>query len=100
MKLLEFFGFTSFLFGYFIADSRPWWRRGAYWTFTSLLLSAHSIGFAIVLIHMATFKPIWFAMIVPVEMLGFIVCRNWLIPHTSIAASARRSKRKEEKSDQ
>lgn len=83
MKLLEFLGFTSFLVGYFIVDNRPWWRRRSYWALTGLLFSAHSLVFAGILIHMETFKPIWFAMILPVEMLVFIVCRNWFIPLTS-----------------
>ena len=100
MKLICFVGFTVLLFGYFIVDSRSWWRRGSYWGLTAFFLLVHSTIYAVVFNHVEVIKPVWVGLIVVPEMLAFVVCRNWLVTHTSNAKTTRRSTHNEEKGDQ
>ena len=99
IKIFEFLGFTALLFGYFIADSRRWWRNRNYWVLTGLLFLAHSIVFAILLTRVETFKPIWFGLIVLPEMVGFILCRNWLLPDTRTENDSENNKHEAKKRD-
>src|SRR5216683_8316175 len=52
--------FTSVLFGYFVADSRKFWKRSSFWKMTGVLLLLHCLIAISVLAHMETVKPIWF----------------------------------------
>lgn len=51
---------TSILFGYFIVDSRQFFRRWQFWALTAVLLSVHLTGFIVVLAHVAEWKLLWF----------------------------------------
>jgi hypothetical protein len=51
---------TAILFGYFIADSRQFFRRWQFWALTAVLLSVHLAGFIVVLTHVAEWKLLWF----------------------------------------
>lgn len=53
-------GFTSALFGYFIAHSRQFFPKWQFWALTAILLSAHLACFALLLTHVAEWKLIWF----------------------------------------
>ena len=63
---------TCVLFGYFIADSRPLFKRWSFWGLTIALLSLHAIVFGIVLTFVSQWKLIWFmVMILEVPLLLF-----------------------------
>jgi hypothetical protein len=55
---------TAILFGYFIADSRQFFRRWQFWALTAVLLSVHLAGFIVVLTHVAEWKLLWFLVII------------------------------------
>lgn len=64
---------TCVLFGYFIADSRPLFRRWSFWGLTIALLSLHTTVFCIVLTHVSQWKLVWFmVMILEVPVLLFV----------------------------
>jgi hypothetical protein len=52
--------FTALLYGYFIADNRPQFRRLSFWVLTVVLLLAHVTVFAMIFAHIAHWKTIWF----------------------------------------
>ena len=63
---------TCVLFGYFIADSRPLFRRWSFWGLTIALLSLHTAAFCIILTQVSQWKLVWFmAMILEVPVLLF-----------------------------
>lgn len=53
-------GFTSGLFGYFVSESRQYFRELSFWTLTALLLCVHLAVFAVVLTHVDEWKLTWF----------------------------------------
>lgn len=78
--------FTLLLFGYFIAGSRPLWKRSKFWVVSCLCFLLHLIGF-LALIHVVAFvKPIWFGMIGVIEM-ATLLCLRRLQSTRSLVAS-------------
>lgn len=69
---------TSVLFGYFVADSRPLFRRVSFWILTVALLSVHVIVFALVLTHVSQWKLIWF-MVMLLEVPVLLFLRNRIV---------------------
>ncbi len=64
---------TCVLFGYFIADSRSFFRKWSFWAVTIALLSLHAAVFCIVLTHVSQWKLVWFmVMILEVPVLLFV----------------------------
>jgi apolipoprotein N-acyltransferase len=57
-------GFTSGLFGYFINESRQYFRERRFWTLTAILMAVHVTAFAIVLTHVEEWKLMWFMVMV------------------------------------
>ncbi len=51
---------TTFLFLYFINNSRQFFPQWQFWALTAILLFVHLAGFAILLTHVAEWKMIWF----------------------------------------
>jgi hypothetical protein len=70
-------GYTAILFGYFIADSRRFFRNRLFWVLTLTLLSLHVGVFVIVLTHAAEWRLPWF-MVVVVEVPVFLLLRSLL----------------------
>jgi len=68
---------TAILFGYFIADSRQFFRRWQFWALTAVLLSVHLAGFIVVLTHVAEWKLLWF-MVILFEFPVLVFFRNRL----------------------
>lgn len=68
---------TAILFGYFIADSRQFFRRWRFWALTAVLLSVHLAGFIVVLTHVAEWKLLWF-MVILFEFPVLVFFRNRL----------------------
>ena len=66
------------LFGYFIADSRSFWTRKAFWVLISLFVTAHVLGFLAILAHVERVKPTWFVVEL-LEFVLFVFCRNALL---------------------
>lgn len=66
---------TCVLFGYFIADSRPLFRRWSFWGLTIALLSLHTIVFCIVLTQVSQWKLVWF-MVMILEVPALLFLRN------------------------
>jgi hypothetical protein len=79
-KGLEFIGFTSFTFGGWIANRRRRWRDKSFWSFTALVLMAHTVGYLLLLSRVEVFKPVWFAMIAFAEFVFLVLCSDWIIP--------------------
>jgi len=68
-------GFTAGLFGYFVKESREYFRVRRFWTLTAVLLIVHLMAFAIVLTHLAEWKLMWF-MVMALEYPVFIYLRS------------------------
>jgi hypothetical protein len=43
-RLLWIGGFTPLIFGYFVSDSRAWWKRPPFWAMTDLFVTAHLLA--------------------------------------------------------
>ncbi len=71
--------FTPFLFGYFIADSRSFWKKSQFWMMCGGCFAVHLLGFAVLFQYVAVFKPIWVGLISLIEMaiLVFLKERLW-----------------------
>jgi len=64
---------TAAVYGYFIADSRSYFRRLAFWVMTSVALSMHLVVFAVVLTHVSQWKLLWFmVMLLEIPVLVFL----------------------------
>ncbi|HEV2134550.1 MAG TPA: hypothetical protein VGR47_09805 [Terracidiphilus sp.] len=70
-------GFTAVLFGYFITDSRQYFRERRFWILTAVLLSVHLTVFAFVLTHVEEWKLMWF-MVMLFEYPVFVYLRTVL----------------------
>ena len=71
---------TCPLFGCFIVESRGWWTRPPFWTFTTALLVTHSLVFLNLLLRHHFFGR-WVLVAAFLLELGLlIVLRNWLLP--------------------
>lgn len=66
---------TVVIFGYFISDSRSSLRLPSFWAMVCLLFVAHTSAFSLVLLHVKTWKLIWFLVMYP-ELLLFAFVRN------------------------
>ena len=55
---------TAVLYGYFISDSRRFFRKWQFWGLTALLLAVHLTAFAIVLTHVEEWKLMWFMVMI------------------------------------
>jgi hypothetical protein len=76
MKMVGFAAATVALFYYFIAGSRPLWKKSSFWGLTGSLFIVHALVFAIIFAHIR-WKPIWLGMVLP-EILLFLFCRRLL----------------------
>lgn len=70
-------GFTAGLFGFFVKESREYFRERRFWMLTAVLLAVHLTAFAIVLTHVEEWKLMWF-MVMIVEYPVFVFFRNRL----------------------
>ena len=70
-------GYTAILFGYFINDSRQFFKNRSFWILTVALFFLHLGVFIAVLMHVTEWKLPWF-MIVVFEVPVFILLRNQL----------------------
>ena len=70
-------GSTSVLFGYFISESRDFFRERRFWILTALLLAGHLTAFFLVLTHVEEWKLMWF-MVMVFEYPAFAYCRSRL----------------------
>lgn len=74
-------GFTAVLFGYFVSESRQFFKERQFWTMTALLLVVHLGAFVILLTHVDEWRLMWFTGMA-FEYPVFIFFRSRL-PHPS-----------------
>lgn len=81
-RLLWIGGFTPLIFGYFVSESRAWWKRPTFWAMTALFVTAHLLAFANLLIrHEAPGR--WLSVgIAFAEFFVLVLLRNWLLPRS------------------
>lgn len=53
-------GFTAVLFGYFVSESRQFFRERRFWTMTAIFLVLHLAAFTILLTHVEEWRLMWF----------------------------------------
>jgi len=53
-------GSTSVLFGYFISESRVYFRERRFWILATVLLVLHMAGFIVMLTHIEEWELMWF----------------------------------------
>lgn len=70
-------GNTAILFGYFVADSKAVWQRRCFWALIFGLLCVHTAIFCTILLHVSTWKLLWF-LIMYLEFPGFMLIRDKL----------------------
>jgi hypothetical protein len=64
---------TALVYGYFIADSRSFFRHRTFWAATGAALTVHLIIFVVVLAHVAQWKLLWFmVMLLEIPVLVFV----------------------------
>lgn len=68
---------TALVYGYFLADSRSFFRQRAFWAVTSVAFTVHLIIFGVVLTHVAQWKLLWF-MLMLLEIPVLVSLRNRL----------------------
>jgi hypothetical protein len=72
------FVFTTFIFGFFINDSRRFLRKKRFWLLTAVLLGAHYFVFLFILLRVSDWKLLWFCVVI-LELPPFTLVRNRLI---------------------
>ena len=70
--------FTLPLFGFFIENSRRWWKKPLFWSLAGLLLVVHSACFWWIAHRADSFKPAWYPILI-LEYAVLIVCRNLVL---------------------
>ena len=70
--------FTTFIFGFFINDSRRFFRTRRFWLLTASLLSVHVAAFLAILLHIHEWKLLWFNVMI-LELPPFWLVRNLLL---------------------
>ena len=68
---------TAVVYGYFLANSRSFFRQRAFWAITGTALAVHLVIFAIVLTHVAQWRLLWF-MVMLLEIPVLLALRNRL----------------------
>lgn len=68
---------SAFVFGYFLSDSVPFFRRKFFWVFTSLLFVTHVVIFVILLKTIHPWKLSWFCVVYP-ELVLFAILRDFV----------------------
>jgi hypothetical protein len=70
-------GATAILFGYFIADSRPWFRSWQFWMLVGISFSCHVAVWTVILWRVSECRGIWFAAMI-LELPPLVFLRNLL----------------------
>lgn len=68
---------TVVLYGYFVANSRLFFRRWSFWAMTTIFLCVHLAAFGTLLVHVEEWKLIWFT-VMALEYPVLAFCRNRL----------------------
>jgi len=70
--------YTAFMFGFFVNDSRRFFREKRFWLLTTFLLGLHVAAFVAILLRIGEWKLLWFnAMIL--ELPPFLLLRSLLL---------------------
>ncbi len=67
--------FTTFIFGFFINDSRRYFRERRFWLLTASLFGVHVAAFLAILWRIDEWKLLWF-MVMILELPPFVLLRN------------------------
>jgi hypothetical protein len=70
--------YTTFIFGFFISDSRRFFRQRRFWLLTTLLLGAHIAAFLAILLRIDEWKLLWFNVMI-LELPPLFMLRNLLL---------------------
>ena len=70
--------FTTFIFGFFINDSRRYFREKRFWIFAACLLGVHIGTFLAILTRIDRWRLPWFCIMI-FELPPFILLRNLVL---------------------
>jgi len=70
--------YTTFIFGFFINDSRRFFRERRFWQLTTSLLAVHAATFLAILLRIDEWKLLWFNVMI-LELPPFMLLRNLLL---------------------
>jgi hypothetical protein len=70
--------FTTFIFGFFVNDSRRFFREKRFWLLTVFLLGLHVATFFAILLRIDEWKLLWFSAMI-LELPPFWLLRNLLL---------------------
>jgi hypothetical protein len=70
--------YTTFIFGFFISDSRRFFRDKRFWLLTTFLLGIHVAVFLAILLRADEWRLLWFNVMI-FELPPFVLLRNLLL---------------------
>lgn len=70
--------FTTFIFGFFINDSRRYFHERRFWMLTACLAGLHIGAFLAILLRIANWRLLWFSVMI-LEVPPFVLLRNLLL---------------------
>lgn len=71
------------LYGYFVKQSRPYWRAWGLWLAISSVLTIHILVFAAIFERVEHWKVGWFLLMYPIELPVLAIVSDWAIHVTS-----------------
>ena len=79
IKWIGFAGETAMVFGYVLRGARRYWRKSRFWAGYLVFLTAHSVGFTIVLLRVDPFPLVWFILLGYAEFIALAYVLDLLL---------------------